>query len=653
MRFFTVRATLVALVLLAIGPAIAVAVREGKHMYALHVAEAKEQGLRIARSVSAAHDSMVERTHALLTVLTDSTAMLDIRSPGCWDFMAHLLRQPGLDAYTGGGFFSPAGDLLCNSIPVAPGMNVADREWFQRATTRRDFAGEGYQIGRSSGRGIIPFGHPVIDRDGQLVAVALLALSVDWLERMVAQITLPRGVRVTILDEDGVVVAHVPPQPEMIGKPLPVSWLSTVLGADEGVFATTEADNQDVLVAHVPLQGVLATVLVTTEKSSHLADAAEVVNRQLASLLVIFGGAAIAAWFGSNVIARPLRLLVHAARAIGNGDFRPVLAGSLAPVEFTTLQRSFADMADLLEARELELRDSRRRFETLLNSAGEGICGIDLDGRVTFANPEALRLTGWDIKLFIGEPMHALIHHTRPDGSPHPADECPMFRAARQGVAARVTDDVFWRRDGTPFAVEYTVTPTVSRIGLVGAVVVFRDISVRKQHEERIIHLANHDGLTDLPNRQMFEDRLSFAFRQARRTQNPIALLYLDLDRFKPINDQFGHAAGDAVLKEVAVRLVRCVRESDTVARLGGDEFAVLLTNLDGIDSAALVADKIINEIMMPIEVGEHRVEIGVSIGIALSLGDGEDDEGLIKRADSAMYAAKVQGRNRWRCAVD
>jgi diguanylate cyclase (GGDEF)-like protein/PAS domain S-box-containing protein len=169
----------------------------------------------------------------------------------------------------------------------------------------------------------------------------------------------------------------------------------------------------------------------------------------------------------------------------------------------------------------------------------------------------------------------------------------------------------------------------------------------RKQVEARLQHVAQHDPLTDLPNRELFHDRLDVALARARRESRPLALLYIDLDRFKRVNDDYGHDAGDRLLREVAARLRQCVREADTVGRLGGDEFAVLLGDLRLPEDATHVAGKIRQALHHPYALGEHRLHVAASIGIAFHPSHGEDREQLIRCADDAMYRAKKLGGDR------
>lgn len=175
-----------------------------------------------------------------------------------------------------------------------------------------------------------------------------------------------------------------------------------------------------------------------------------------------------------------------------------------------------------------------------------------------------------------------------------------------------------------------------------------QDITQRHLEKITLSHKAHHDSLTQLPNRSLFKDRLIQSVKASIRYDKSFALLYIDLDNFKPINDNIGHDAGDFVLKEVSKRLMKSVRESDTVARIGGDEFSVILMDVTNNKKAGIVAEKIIESVGLRIQFSEHHLQIGVSIGIAMFPKDANDVEQLIKHADQAMYKAKSSGKNRY-----
>jgi diguanylate cyclase (GGDEF)-like protein len=200
------------------------------------------------------------------------------------------------------------------------------------------------------------------------------------------------------------------------------------------------------------------------------------------------------------------------------------------------------------------------------------------------------------------------------------------------------------RHDGVTFPQEISLTA----IDGGGLVAVVRDITERTYAEEQIKHLAYHDALTGLPNRLLFKDRVTVALSHAQRNNSRLAVLFLDLDRFKVINDSLGHNVGDQLLQEVAARVQACLRDSDTVARLGGDEFTILLPNLIASDDAAPVAQKILDSIRAPFHIEERELFTSTSIGISLYPEDAADAETLIKNADTAMYQAKEQGRDNY-----
>jgi diguanylate cyclase (GGDEF)-like protein len=180
--------------------------------------------------------------------------------------------------------------------------------------------------------------------------------------------------------------------------------------------------------------------------------------------------------------------------------------------------------------------------------------------------------------------------------------------------------------------------------------VIAKDITERKQAEEKLTHMATHDFLTDLPNRILFNDRLNMALVQARRHQQKIGMMLLDLDYFKDVNDKLGHGVGDKVLRVVGERLTRLLRASDTIARMGGDEFLLLLQDISSLENATTIAQKILKSFREPFAIDHHEIMITTSIGIAIFPDDGKDADALLKNADIAMYRAKERGRDNFQC---
>jgi diguanylate cyclase (GGDEF)-like protein/PAS domain S-box-containing protein len=299
-----------------------------------------------------------------------------------------------------------------------------------------------------------------------------------------------------------------------------------------------------------------------------------------------------------------------------------------------------------LHAKRITLENEVRLRHGLLDALGEGVYGVDHHGHCIFINPAALKMLGFSEDDIIGHDQHALFHQRHPDGSHYPAHDCPIHLSLRDGKT-RSGEEWFWRKDGSGFPVTITVSPHLMDRKHRGAVVVFHDITERKLNDERIRHLAQHDTLTDLPNRALLKDRLQQAMSYAKRDKQRVALMFIDLDRFKPINDSMGHVVGDWLLKEAANRMRACVRESDTVARVGGDEFVVLLRTVDCAEDAVLVAEKIRNMLNKPFELAQQSLQISCSVGLALYPDHAQTENELLDYADIAMYRAKQLGRDK------
>lgn len=289
------------------------------------------------------------------------------------------------------------------------------------------------------------------------------------------------------------------------------------------------------------------------------------------------------------------------------------------------------------------LREREERLQGILASVAEGIITLNDSGRIESANPAAEQMFGYRrgqmARLDLGElmPEGMRTHHQR------------FFDAYMSGLfptlMGRLVEGVGVRSDGSTFPMEVSVSELRhGRHRLFTAIV--RDISERKESEDRIRRLAHHDNLTGLPNRNLLNDRMNHALARVKRNGGRMAVLYVDLDKFKPINDTLGHEAGDHVLREVATRLGSCVRSSDTVARVGGDEFVVVVEEIQRATEAATVARKIVETLSRPVDYHGHPCQIGASIGVAVFPDDGHTIEDVCKAADVAMYRVKHGGRN-------
>jgi len=295
---------------------------------------------------------------------------------------------------------------------------------------------------------------------------------------------------------------------------------------------------------------------------------------------------------------------------------------------------------------EEELRKQKELFQSVLESLAARIAVLDSQGKIVSCNaawerfasyyglaPETLGVGANYIQTFL----------STTDNQRQSLRMYEGVRAVLDGRLEYYQEEYQCQLSGADNWYIMSVTPLVG--GVRGAVVSHMDITGRKRAEQQIEYMALHDILTDLPNRQLFMDRINQALARSRRHRKQTAVLYIDLDDFKSINDTLGHQAGDVVLTETAGRLKGLVRESDTVARIGGDEFAVILLDVQKPADAAVVAEKIVRATSAPISIGDQQVEVGASIGISLYPKDGTSIAALLRCADSAMYVAKGLGK--------
>jgi diguanylate cyclase (GGDEF)-like protein/PAS domain S-box-containing protein len=279
---------------------------------------------------------------------------------------------------------------------------------------------------------------------------------------------------------------------------------------------------------------------------------------------------------------------------------------------------------------------------SVFDNAHEGIVITDPKGRIVEVNSTFSELTGYSREEAIGQTPNLL-----KSGHHDPAFYRDMWQ--------KIDEEGYWRgeiwnrkKSGEIYVELLTISTVRNRNGdIANYVAIFSDITMIKQHQQRLEHLAHYDALTQLPNRMLLGDRLQLAMAQTERSGKMLAICYLDLDNFKPINDQFGHSAGDFLLIEVAQRLKTCVRAGDTVSRLGGDEFVLLVSNLEDLRECDHAVARIIGALTQPFRVSEHSISISASIGVTLYPHDSSDADTLIRHADQAMYAAKQGGRNR------
>ncbi len=341
--------------------------------------------------------------------------------------------------------------------------------------------------------------------------------------------------------------------------------------------------------------------------------------------------------------------LLDQREARANSDFewtQYALIGATLVALILTALAGFGTIRDIRRRKkaESELFIEKEHAQVTLASIGDGVMRADATGNITFLNRAGTMLTGWPENEAVGKPLGDIF--TIIDAATRTPISQRMQDATSEGAMAPLPETALLvRRDGKEVPIEETVAPIRDRDGkFTGAVNVFRDVSEAREAAQRLRHVAHHDPLTGLPNRILLDDRIGRAIAAAERHAGMVALLYLDLDGFKLVNDTRGHGCGDLLLQSVTARLLACVRDCDTVSRMGGDEFVILLTEVGAADDAAATADRVLDAISEKHMIEGIDLRVTASIGISLYPNDARSPAELLSNADAAMYEAKTSG---------
>jgi diguanylate cyclase (GGDEF)-like protein len=343
-------------------------------------------------------------------------------------------------------------------------------------------------------------------------------------------------------------------------------------------------------------------------------------------------------------LIKPITDVTRAMRTVATGADAQIPLASRKD-ELGEMLAAVASFKTNLERREDELRMQNLRFDAALENMAQGLCMFDKNERLIVCNGVYKNLYNLPDRLCRpGTPLADIFAHRIASGFYASDVTVESMLAAGRARNARTEANVSHinLQDGRTIAIAHKPMPCG------GYVATHEDVTEQKRAEARITHMARHDALTDLPNRVLFRERMDEALTSVRHRSLPVAVLYLDLDHFKRVNDTLGHPVGDALLKAVATRLQGCLRERDVIARLGGDEFAIIQFD-SGAKEASTLAERIVESIAVPFEIQGHQVLIGTSVGIAIGPDDGLDADQLLKSADMALYKAKNDGRGTFR----
>lgn len=582
------------------------------------------------------------------------------------------------NAGTGGHslYYAVKEDMTAGDLAVDAGVfDPRTRAWYQAAVKACGFTYSPVYKHFYMDDLTITAASPVYDRAGRLVGVlgthVLLSGIGDYLAQTVRQ---TQGMAFIVERDTGYLIANS--RGEANFSVLPDKALDRVSVGDmesieireayERYFAAEGTQGRyhtDIGDLHISLleyktQGLDWVIVAAVPEKLLMAEVFR--NIQLTVLLVLLAVALsiLLYWRLSRLLLLPLDRLVFIAEQISAGD----LTGRAEIVredEVGRLSAAFNQMADKLQyhINHLEtavaertsalhranetLAESEEKLRLLLNSTAEAIFGVDMLGICTFCNASCMTTLGYaGQEELLGRDMHALIHHSHPDGTPFGEEDCPILQAIRQGRGIHADGEVYWKKDGTPFYVEYHAYPQRKNGRLVGAVVTFLDITQRKESQEKIRYLSCHDPLTGLHNRRCFEDSMK---RLDAGEYLPLSIIFGDLNGLKMTNDIFGHAAGDALIQKAAAILKDSCRGDDAIARVGGDEFVILLPVTDE-RGAELVMSRIRAAFS---EARILAVKCSISLGSHTRNDPGESMEEVLNAAEDAMYRDKTLNRTK------
>ncbi|MBI2879355.1 MAG: response regulator [Candidatus Rokubacteria bacterium] len=477
----SLRARLLALVLVALLPMAGLILSSALERRRAAATEVGESVLRLTRLATANHARVLEGARQLLVGLAHLPEVRERKGEACGPLFAALL--PHYPLYANLGAIDPDGELFCSALPQDRPIHLADRAYFQRAVATRAFAVGDYQIGRATGRATINLGYPALDDEGRVRAVVFAALDLSGLGRLGADASLPPGSVLTVIDGNGTILVRHPDPERWVGRSLPeAAIVKTALADRIGVAEAVDLDGVPQILGFLPLFEARDAGEIYLSIGLSREAVFSRLDRLLAKNLVgvgLVGALALgAAWVGGDLfVLRRIKALAGAARRLAAGNLSVRSGLPHGEGELGQLARAFDEMADALDR-------LTRRQALILDSVGEGIFGVDLEGKASFVNQATATMVGYAAEELVGQPVHVVVHHSRPDGTAHPLEDCPIHATLAGGAVARVRDEVFWRQDGTSFPVEYVSTPIRERGAIVGAVIAFTDITERRRREE-------------------------------------------------------------------------------------------------------------------------------------------------------------------------
>jgi diguanylate cyclase (GGDEF)-like protein/PAS domain S-box-containing protein len=367
----------------------------------------------------------------------------------------------------------------------------------------------------------------------------------------------------------------------------------------------------------------------------------EIILRVMIVSLLALGMLGVTLYFLTRHFTKPIKDLTVGAATVGRGDLTHRVKIE-SEDELGQLANSFNKMAENLQKATI----SKDYMDNIVNNMIDTLTVVDQDAKISTMNKATCKLLGYKEEELIGRPVETLFAV----GEEIPLSGVKLEKLIEEGEVSNY-ETYYKTKEGKKIPVLFSCSVMKNEDGgIICIVCTARDITSRRRQEEQLAYMATHDPLTGLPNWALFNDRLTLALARAQRNQQKLAVMLLDLDQFKEVNDTLGHKIGDKLLQAVGDRLKKLLRKSDTIARMGGDEFLLLLAEIARTEDATKVAQKILEAVRQAFVFNDHKLSITSSIGVAIYPTDGDDVDTLVKCADIAMYQAKAKGRNHYQC---
>ncbi len=600
--------------------------------------ESSNVALTLAQVAAADAQRLVRDSGALLSGLASRPQVRALDPANCDNILHDFKRL--LPQFANLAIADKAGRVVCSALAQSNGKlaSVAGSVWLEQARQANRYIVGHPHIGPVSGKWVSVLAYPIQDEAGHFNGVIGFPIDLVNFQPLLGMGNLPAGTVIRIVDASGITIASSDEPKKWVGTSFPDQEVLARINAEKLGQGWLQKSAGSTVYGFTHVTGtdwfVICSIPASTIFDSVLANAFKIGGAFL--LLALVGG--ILAYYVGRRIVLPIIGIVGTARAVASGDLnrRAQVAG---PLEIEEVAAQFNTMLDVR-------LHTEEKYRNLLECASDAIVIVDQRRCIIFANAQAERMFGFGREEMIRQTIEMLMPDRIRENHAHLAETYIGASQARpMAVGMSVTAR---RKDGSEFPVEVTLSPLMTEEGLIVSSII-RDLSERKSYEERLVYLAQYNAITGLPNRNLLRDRLEQGIARAEQDGGKVALILLDIDRFKEINDSLGHQTGDRVLKALAERLVATLSSLHTVAHPGGDEFLVMVERSRGESEILPIVETILHACDLPFLIEDREIFLLASLGITVYPDDGRDSEMLLKNVDVAMYQAKRDGRNTFR----